>query len=419
MNINRKLCARSRFAALVCLLLAAHGFAVADTPGKPGARVPQKRATTIQLPNTSTPTNKLPAVQNGRLDVLEDAMKQAASVVSGEIRIDNCAISHGLQTAVRILDNGRRIDMGQVSFERVADEFSSATRYTIKGLPVGTHSLSVELTPTYQRECAGGTWLPAVQRVAIKSVFSGRGRADFHYRRDFLDRSILGSLITAQVQNLFAGTQMRLNNHGPQRGRTNHIANDSVIQFPASLDNRSIRFDIPEFRSDPYRYYVQDINLRSISTRISGEYLSLTLRIEGDGPEFRGYCVTGNLACLPGRDDSAPDIQWQRDPRIEILLRPIAREGSITFGEVQVRVHGDIQAGGVCSIIDLCHLATHYEREIQRAIANNLRAFLNQTSVRRMVARGLRPVLDAIDIGHVMTAELRGGQLVVSYLPRA
>jgi hypothetical protein len=394
----------------------AYGIALAETPKLPRNPHIVGKQPVLQLPESPS-AQSLPAVQNDRIEIIETAIKQARSVVRGQIRIDNCAITHGLGSAVRFRNNGREIDMRQVRFERAADEFSAVTSYTITGLPAGTHSLSLELTRTFQRLCAGGSWLPQQRRFSIKSNFSTVSHANFHYERDFIDMTIDGSVLTSQLNSLFNGTRMRINNHGPRRGRSNYVANDSMIQFPTSLGNQTLRFDIPEFRSDPYRYYVEDINLRRISTRIDGQFLVLALHLESQGPEFKGYCVTGNVACLFGRDDSAPDVQWNNDPRIEVLLRPIAREGSITFGEVQVRVRGDIQAGGVCSAIDICHLATNYDREIQRAIQNNMRSFLNQTSVRRMVARGLRPALDGLGIGRVMTAELRNGRLTLSYLP--
>jgi hypothetical protein len=417
MSIANRQSSRKSVAVFAFAFLVACTVASADTPKPPsGAHIVVKRHA-LQVPGSPAPARSLPSVQNPGIDAVTDALKQAKSVVEGQLQIENCRITHGLEGAVSFFDNSRRIDMGQVSFQRVTDEFSSATNFKIKGLAAGPHTLRVALTPAIQRECAGGNWLPEEHRFSIASGFTTVSRMNFRYQRNFTNRTIFGSVITGQVQRLFNGTQMRINNLGPQHGTSNHLPNDSVIRFPASLDGREIRFNIPEFKSGPYRYYVQDINLRLVTTQIEGEFFRLTLHLEGSGPEFRGFCVTGNVLCLPGRDDAAPDVQWSNDPRVEVLLRPIAREGSITFGEVQVRVRGDIQARGICSAIDVCHLATNYDREIQRAIQNSFRAFLNQTSIRRMVAQAIRPALDGLGIGHVMTAELRNGQLVLSFLP--
>jgi hypothetical protein len=172
-------------------------------------------------------------------------------------------------------------------------------------------------------------------------------------------------------------------------------------------------------------YYMNDVNLQLIDVGTEGRSFKLTFQFEDVGTELKGHCIKEELIgggwkdCPVGTDKGAPDVQIQ-GMRVHVLLEPTAYLGGITFGRVQVRFEGSIQAGGICNVhgIDICDRLGHYKREVQQQIEQAFSNLINRGSARPAVARVFREILDARAIGEVRSARIEGDNFVITHSPR-
>jgi hypothetical protein len=385
--------------------------------GNPGAIGQSGKTTTEQLKNGG---KQLPpgAVPNPALS--KTPLRQSAKFsyrISGILGLENCSTS----MPITFMINGRQDPRAHVTMNRVGGEFSTRSQYTIElsDFPEGP----VEFGPQLDRSehCGGGHWTPTTRRVSLTGAnlsvpLTGQ---DFKYVRQIVTRRIPTSLLTSAVQGLFIGTRIHLNNWKRVANwpGAEGVPNDAFIRFGEGLGNIEVRFDIPESRSHPYVYYVNDINLRNITAGVEGEYFKLTFFLEDSGTEFRGFCYSkANLLCKSGGDSSAPDIEMN-NAKIEVLLKPVGYFGDLTFGEVNVRMTADIRAHGVAAGLDLLPIGEAYKRSIRAAFERSIRQVLNTDSVRRMVSNEFRPILTSQGVGTIQTVELSPSYFTVSYFP--
>lgn len=313
----------------------------------------------------------------------------------------------------------------------VGGEFATQWNYvvTLSGLPYGTYTFSPQLSP---RDCPGGSWSPASRSVSYTvSVQSVRSQ-DFGYSVPLAETRIATARLTSLIEGCMRGTQIRINNHGPRHGNSWLVANDSFLRLSSCLGGEEAHFTPPEVAINaPIRvrvrmlYYMNDVNLQLIDVGTEGRSFKLTFQFEDVGTELKGHCIKEELIgggwkdCPVGTDKGAPDVQIQ-GMRVHVLLEPTAYLGGITFGRVQVRFEGSIQAGGICNVhgIDICDRLGHYKREVQQQIEQAFSNLINRGSARPAVARVFREILDARAIGEVRSARIEGDNFVITHSPR-
>ena len=139
-----------------------------------------------------------------------------------------------------------------------------------------------------------------------------------------------GALIRAAIDSAFRGTALKLHNYGPRHGNSWHLRNGSRLVLGPALGGGAHAFDIPEARKGPFRYYVNDVNLAALTVGFDAGRVKLNMRFEKTGTEIKGRCGGGVFdGCVAGSDSTAPDVQWQGDASLDVLLRPVALAGSI------------------------------------------------------------------------------------------
>jgi hypothetical protein len=229
-----------------------------------------------------------------------------------------------------------------------------------------------------------------------------------------------GALIRAAIEGAFRGTSLRLDNYGPRHGNSWHQANASRLALGPALGGATRTFTIPEARKGPFRYYVNDVNLAGLAAGFAGDRLKLNFRFEKRGTEIKGRCGGGVFdGCVAGSDSTAPDVQWEGDASLDLLLRPVALDGSLSYDRATVRLNGRFQAGGACRAIDVCNLVAHYKERIRESVEGPANAILTSADIRRRVAAALRPVLDRVGIGEVRFVRIDGDTVNVHHRPRS
>ena len=282
--------------------------------------------------------------------------------------------------------------------------------------------------------CSGGGWVPEFHRIRISEIDGSPGAPrsdwDFAYRNvPSTVTRIPAVLLVGVLQNLLDGTEIRLNNAGPESPRGSWFKpDDAFIDLSDALGGGRTPLDLPAGRGGAFQYYVNDVNLSSINVRRSGSVVAIVLSFESAGVELKGYCWGTrsmiDLDCPVGPDDSAPDVQID-DLVVRIALPParfVPDRGpvGISYGAVSVTATANVQARGVCAVVDVCELLTDYKRVILEGIETGLVGVLDQRSLRQTVADGIASAIAASSfgpIGSVSSVAFEGADLVIRHRP--
>jgi hypothetical protein len=315
---------------------------------------------------------------------------------------------------------------------RVGPDPSNDLAFRYEGmLRPGTYQVTPRLVGGI---CPGGSWSPGSYSVRI-SEFDGSPGAprtdyDFTYENVPLTTTrIPGLILTSQIQTLFEDTELRLNNSGPESPRGSwYKPNDSWIRLSDALGGEEVPLDIPAARGGAMQYYVNDVNLSDVRVSQQGGDVVIRLLFESGGVELKGYCWGTrsmiDLDCPVGPDDSAPDIQID-NLNVRIHLPParfVPDRGpvAVSYGTPRVVATADVQARGVCEVVDVCGLLIDYEALILTGIETGLQGMLDQRWIKQIVAEALRaatagPPLGPI--GDVNSVRFEGSDLVIRHRP--
>lgn len=230
------------------------------------------------------------------------------------------------------------------------------------------------------------------------------------------------AFLASEIQSMFQGTEMRLNNYGPRNGHNWYKSNDSYIKFPSSLQLSKQTFSITPMNKIPYRYYIKNTNLSSVQVAQSQNKIAMTFNFESAGKEIKGHCATSNVAkrlalCPLGSDLSAPDVQMN-NAKATVYLTPAQYGNSISFSQVETDFTANIQAQGACDVIILssaCNGLTGYKAGIKEAVKVATKAAVNQDGIRTLVAVALRRKLDEHGVTNIKSVSVVNGYLVVKY----
>ncbi|MGH8950791.1 MAG: hypothetical protein ACRDX9_05140, partial [Acidimicrobiia bacterium] len=94
---------------------------------------------------------------------------------------------------------------------------------------------------------------------------------------------------------------------------------------------------------------------------------------------------------------------------------------AISYGTPRVVASADVQARGVCEVVDVCGLIIDYEELILSGIETGLETLLDQRWIREIVAEGLRTATAGPPygpIGDVNSVRFEGSELVIRHRPR-
>jgi hypothetical protein len=381
------------FALIGALMLLSTGPLAAQSGTPAVKKPPLVPSKTPLIKVTPPPAKRVPGA--GTLDP-----KALRTTITGALRFVDCNAGLGDVT----VSAGGRTAPAQAD---PSDEFRF--RYTITGLPAGTHAVTPQLAAG---KCRGGAWTPATRSVRL-DIASTVASQDFEYRVPRQTRRVGGPLLASLIQGAFAGTVIHLNNYGPRHGNSWHVPNDSFIRLGAGVGGGELRFSLTEVRAAAgRRYYVHDLNLDRLLVRPETGAIKMIFEFESVGTEVKGRC-SDNITCFGASDDAAPDFEINSS-RLEISLTPVRHAtGGVTFGPVDARFFAAVDGRGLGELVEGI-----VERDTRTAIQNTARNSLDQPGVRDRVATALRPVLEGVRITGITAVRMDGRDLVIEFIPQ-
>lgn len=337
-----------------------------------------------------------------------DLIKPLKTTLSGNLSITGCPASPGFRV------NNRSVPSRNIKLSRTSLGF----KYTLK---ISRTFKRVQVQPHYPGSVCKGRWTPGSRIALIHAPGQTISGLNFNYKGTARELRIPVSLLAALIQAKFRGTQIRLNNYGRRHGNSWYKGNDSQVRLSSALGNGTRRFSIPAVNKIPYRYYISNVNLRSINVGQNGSRFKISLAFESSGVEIKGRCATGNILkrtlCAVGSDKAAPDVQMNNAVATVLLTPAISSDrSSITYSSISTDFNAKIQAQGVCKIAGLCNKIFSYKRKIKNGIKSAMFSMLNRNSVRSAVANALRGEIRQRGIRQISGIQIIGQNLVIWYI---
>lgn len=224
-------------------------------------------------------------------------------------------------------------------------------------------------------------------------------------------------LVAGLVEATAQGTQMHLNNHGPRRGNSWQVANDSYVRLPSILGGGEYRFNIPEAVRDldcgwacpdlgDAKFYVNDVNLDQVQLKWQNPTFKLSLFLESRDREIKGHNT--------GRLNIVPDLEMN-NARLDVYVKPIAWNGRLSYSVVKTDFKADMQATGGCNIpkLDVCDWLFDYKDKLATQVKNQVLTRLNDPALRDRVADAIQPELQRQGIGQVTRVKTSGNDLII------
>lgn len=227
------------------------------------------------------------------------------------------------------------------------------------------------------------------------------------------------SIFTGLIKNKFNGLKIHLNNYGSRDGNSWYRGNSSYVKLPSSLGNKKYSFSIDPINKIPYRYYINDINLKSLKVSTSGNRFALKFAFEEDGTEIKGRCATNNYLkkglCIKGSDASAPDVHISKAVA-SVFLTPSIRNNSISFSTVATDFKANIRVGKTCQRLgSLCTSIFDYKSYIKKEVRKSLKKIIDKNSIRNKIASSLRGELLKVGIKKIISVQIKGQLFIIRY----
>lgn len=340
--------------------------------------------------------------------------------IDGEITLGNAPLS-----VFYFKLDGRPVTPADVHFSNIGGEFSNRYHFNIKTLSrasttgqSGAYTLEPSFTPAYSIH---GQWNPRNTVFRITPVNRVARNIVFRWVEATNRQTVSTALVVAQIRGALRGLRIHLNNHGPQHPDTVHDRswqhNDSHIEFqggnfPLALQEIGKKVGARHY----YYYYVNDFNLSNVDVSTERNLIRIAFNFEDQGPEVKGHCLIkrakklgGWSACPVGSDQAAPDIHLTH-PTFVAYVQPVAFDGSISFGDIDIRYTGGVHVNGVAAPIS--GIATQMMRN---AVQSGLSAMISRGLLRSQIANVIRQqVLNGLHIGYVTSVRLDGNNIYVT-----
>ncbi len=149
-----------------------------------------------------------------------------------------------------------------------------------------------------------------------------------------------------------------------------------------------------------WEYSLNDIKSEITRVSYSKNIFYLTINLEREGNEIKGRCP----GCRFGKDKRAPDINWT-DPKLHILIKPIAYNGSMSFEVIRVDTMGKFKLNGPTSKF-FPSVAAYFKGQIGKIIKSNMEKTFNDSSVKRMLANAFAPEIRKLNVGYVKRIDI-------------
>ncbi|MGE0877318.1 MAG: carboxypeptidase-like regulatory domain-containing protein [Acidimicrobiia bacterium] len=331
--------------------------------------------------------------------------------VKGSVSVSGCAGS-----AVNVTVSGTsRWNGGEGGSATV----NGSGQYQISGLERGAYKVTASIP-----SCPYGVWnpgavnVPGATGVANKTVTA----PTMSYAGPQNVTRIPASLAALALQGTLNRVSLHLDNHGPEHGLSHQLDNASTAAF----DSSSVTFTVPEYQIDldcgilcpdlgQGKFYVNDVNLASMSVEWANNAFQVNAGFESSGREVKGYFTNSTIDQIT--DDLMPDMQID-DAHLKFSLRPVADgKGGVTYARSgNASFDGSIQATGACDVgVDVCDAIFGYKDDIRGALNDPLNGVLDMQVAKDAASAALRPVLNQLGIGNVVRVISEANDIVVTW----
>lgn len=148
-----------------------------------------------------------------------------------------------------------------------------------------------------------------------------------------------------------------------------------------------------------WRYHLNDVKSTNTRITINRGQTILTVFFESERSEIKGKCP----GCRVGNDKRAPDINW-KNPKLRILLKPVAFNNLLTFDVERVVMGGKLKPNGAMG--KFMPSITHYfKKQIEKAVERELKQTLNKPDIKNMLGNAFRSEVDKIGIDKVLSVD--------------
>jgi hypothetical protein len=268
---------------------------------------------------------------------------------------------------------------------------NSSGNYRIVGLRAGTYKVVPRLDAGF---CRYGAWNPPGRQVAAPSSV-----ASFAYSGPSKVVRVSGPVVASALNAAVRGSQLHLDNYGPQHGQSHQLDNGSWlgwggVKYPFSLPEIQYDLDCGFFCPDigQARFYVDNLDMSSLTVGWASPALRATLAFESAGREVKGWYtfdsdISDSLDTTS--DNLMPDVNID-NARLSVALTPVAEGGRLSYRVASVALAANIQATGACDLgWDVCNFFGDYKAKVKSAIESRVRTKLSDSRVRAFAAAAL------------------------------
>ena len=342
---------------------------------------------------------------------------------SGSIRLANCAAGTS-DTTVKVMNGSTLLATARA---RVSASSDFVFEYSAE-IPA-SNSADITLVPQMRSGvCNGGAW--SLPNIMYRMSYSRMSISqDFNYGVGMQEVRVDGNLVAGIINDQFRDLRIHINTLAPSFTRPNsrYLANDTFIQMPSALGGTRVNIPLEEVVSGAFRYYLNDINLSSLTIRAIDNRFRMRLAFESAGNEVKGFCWDG--VCLPLGDAGAPDGNVD-NLTVDVFFTPVrfnigrGTGGDITIGNIEANIQANLSGTGIAGpIVALLEgaIKDQFFPQLERTISD----MMQQRSFKEAVARGIRSSLDSPaaalflgNIGNVQGVRMERNNVIISFLPR-
>lgn len=186
-------------------------------------------------------------------------------------------------------------------------------------------------------------------------------------------------------------------------GRTLKIYMDRDYGY-VEIMGRKQNVNFGEFKvkkpGNNWLYFLNDVKSDVTRVKYENKQFYLTIAFEKERNEIKGKCP----GCRVGKDKRAPDINWE-DPKLRVVLRPVAYNGSFTFQVVRVDLLGKFKLNGPTQKF-LPSIAAFFKSAIAKKVKAQLERTLNNDFVKQTISYAFKPEVRKLNIGYIKRVDM-------------
>jgi hypothetical protein len=334
----------------------------------------------------------------------DDDPPEGNLVISGNVNVTGCpGVTRDHVTLSAVGRVGRFTVIGSA-------RASSTGSYSITDLPAATYTVTPRLDPGL---CPYGAFSPTTRLAHAPAT-----GVSFTYNGPTKVLKLPATLVAAALNSAVQGTGLHLDDYGPMHGQSHQLDNGSFLRWGGI----TYPFTLPEIQYDldcgllcpdlgQARFYVDNLDLASISVGWGSPSFRGTLAFESAGREVKGWFTDATTGIES--DSLMPDVNID-NARLSVALTPIAEGGRLSYRVSSVGLSANIQATGACDLgFDVCDFFGDYKDTVKSAIQDQVRAKLSDPSVRAFAAAALDTFLTGKGMPTVNRVYIEGDTLVL------